>query len=105
MRHVIWSRAARRDVAAIHAYVARDSPEAASRLLRRFETVAEGLTDFPFKGRSIRRGLRQILAAFPYVIRYRVTHDLIEITRVYHGARNVRSPRLPYAAEQPMPAA
>jgi toxin ParE1/3/4 len=99
MWYVIWTHKARADLREIRNYIAIDNPEAASRLADGIVGAAESLGDFPHKGRMIRRGLRHIHAVHPYIIRYRVKGDLIEITRVYHGARNVRSPRLDYSAQ------
>jgi endoglucanase len=99
MRYVIWAPDARRELTEIWRYVALHDLGAADRLVDRIDAVAASLVDFPRKGRVIRRRLRQIGAAHPYVLRYRVNGNVIEILHVYHGARNVRSPRLAYAAE------
>jgi toxin ParE1/3/4 len=99
MRYVTWTRKARADLREIRSFIAIDNPEAANRLAERIVDAAESLVGFPHKGRTVRRGLRQIQAVHPYVIRYRVKRAEIEITRVYHGARNVRSPRPNYSAE------
>ena len=105
MRHVTWSDRAGADLREIRAYVARDNAIAAQRLAERISAAADGLIALPHKGRVVRPGLRQIVAVYPYLIRYRIRGNAIEITRVYHGARNVRSPILAWrGCETPLPA-
>jgi toxin ParE1/3/4 len=57
---------------------------ALSRLISAFETLAT----FPFAGVAIQPPYRQHtvrFGKFGFVIRYRVTPDLIVITRIWHG--------------------
>jgi plasmid stabilization system protein ParE len=105
MRYVAWTNKARRDLRGIHAYVAADSAQAAQQLANRIVAAAESLIDFPYKGRSIRRGMRQLSTVYPYIVRYTVDGDRIEIARVYHGAQRVRSKRLGWVSAPPEAAA
>lgn len=101
MRYVIWAPEAQKDLREIRGYIAADNPEAARRHVRGIRDVAMSLVDFPFKGRAIGEGLRQLTAVYPYIIRYRVHDDRIEIARVYHGARRVRAKRWAWIGPPP----
>lgn len=105
MRHLIWARKAQADLAEIRAYIASDNPEAADRIADQIRLAAELLLDFPRKGRPAKRGFRLIIARYPYLIRYRVRGDEIEIARVYHGARRVRAKRGKWRGFEPAIAA
>jgi cytochrome c-type biogenesis protein CcmH len=79
--------------AAYQAAVAAN-PEAKDQL----ESEARSLgVPFPYRGTPISRGLRRITTVYPYVIRYRIRGERIEILRVFHGARNVRSKRVAWS--------
>ena len=49
---VRFTRAAQRDLARIHAYVSKDSPDIASRLVVRLIERSRQLADNPFEGRE-----------------------------------------------------
>ncbi len=83
--------AARRDLAEIREYIARDSAESADRwigaLIDRFRMLA----GTPYAGRSrdeVRLGLRSF-AVGEYLIFYVARHPRIEIVRVVHGRRRL----------------
>jgi plasmid stabilization system protein ParE len=104
MRHVIWTNEAQAALAQIRRYIAADNPEAAQNLADRIVAVADGLAEFPYKGWPAGPGVRRISAVYPYILKYRIRGDRIYVLRVYHGARNIRSPRSIYATEQSLPA-
>ena len=96
---VIWIPRASEELLEISAYLDQFDSAVAERLIAEIRRKTDSLADFPRKGRLIRPGVRQLTGAHPYLIRYRIKGGVIEITRVYHGARNVRSPRPGYVAE------
>jgi plasmid stabilization system protein ParE len=51
------------------------------------------LADFPNRGRPVgARGVMEIVAVFPYVIRYRIAGAVVRILRVRHAARRPTRP-------------
>jgi len=73
----------------IFAYIAKDSPVAARRVVDRIEYVGELLGDQPRMGRMIKfRGLLALpVWGTPYIIYYRIVGEEVEIVRVRHSAR------------------
>jgi toxin ParE1/3/4 len=86
---LIWSPLAKRDLAALFAYVAEDNTAAAHRIASRIAESVEQLVSHPSIGRPGRvPGTRElVVAATPYIVPYRVRGQEIEILRVYHSAR------------------
>jgi toxin ParE1/3/4 len=82
-----YERGALADLDEIFAYIAADNPQAAARLVARFEEVAARIAATPFTGEATRkRGFRR----FPvgnYLIVYEVGTDEVIIHYVRHGAR------------------
>ena len=60
---------------------------AAQRLAVRLIAAAESLSEYPLRGRSIGGGRRTLAAIAQYLIRYRVTGEMVEIITLRHGAR------------------
>lgn len=91
MAHVIWAPAALDDADAIAAFIARDSPGAASLLVERFIEAVDRLTEFPELGRVVPEvgdpALRELIVS-PYRIMYRVEGGAVWITAIVHGARD-----------------
>jgi toxin ParE1/3/4 len=82
-----------KDYAAIWDYVAADNPDAADALLRSFDAALRMLSDHPHAGQR-RTELRPRLRSFPagnYLIFYRPLRGGVELVRVLHGTRDVRS--------------
>lgn len=84
---------ARTDLDEIWLFVASDRPQAADRLLERFQTTFEVLASQPYAGESrpeLGRRLRSF-AVGSYVVYYRVLEadTCVEILRVLHGARDI----------------
>lgn len=84
---VIWSDSALEELAAIIEYIELFDQPAAYRLGERIIACAESLEQFPNRGRPIGNGRRQMSIVYPYLIRYRVLQDRVEIDSVRHGAR------------------
>jgi toxin ParE1/3/4 len=88
-----WTPHSRADLQAIQAYIARDSPANARRILERLIRRAEQVTSFPFSGRAVpefdRTDIREVVEP-PYRIIYRVLPDRIDVLTVMHGAQILR---------------
>lgn len=86
---VRWTRRALTALDEIAAYVARDRPMAARRLVERIREASAGLATHPELGRAGRvRGTRElILAGLPFLVAYRIRGDFVDILAVLHAAR------------------
>jgi len=71
--------------------IERDNPDAARRVAR---TIYEGwsrLKNFPQLGRASGRmlGRRELIfPPLPYIVVYLITSDVVEISRIFHGAQD-----------------
>ncbi len=86
-----WSALAVEDLERICAWIERDNPEAARRVATTIYNGIARLRDFPGLGRASSRmsGWRELVfPPLPYIVVYRVRQDLVEISRIYHGAQN-----------------
>jgi plasmid stabilization system protein ParE len=81
-----WSRRAVRDLRAIHAYIATESPRAAQRLATELEMLANSLAEMPGRGRRVQADIRELVAG-RYLLRYRVAGDQVVIVRLKHSAQ------------------
>ena len=86
---VRWLRTALRNLDEAAAYIARDDPAAADRMVRRLREAVERLAEHPAMGRPGRiAGTRELVVpGTPYVIPYRVRGDTVQALRVLHGAQ------------------
>ena len=87
---VVWSPEALRDLADLHAYIARDDPRAADGVVRRILALVEDrLSEMPRLGRPGRvPGTRElVVSGTPYIVPYRLRAGAIEVARVFHAAR------------------
>jgi len=84
---IVWTEPALRDLAGVHAYIARDNHSAADRQVARILTAIAGLLRFPESARPGRRaGTRELVVGrTPYLVPYRLRGESIEILRVLHG--------------------
>jgi toxin ParE1/3/4 len=87
MRRVIWSQRARRDLASIHTYIGEFNPAAASRVADEIVSAVESLGHYPYRGRPVAHGQRELAIVAPYLIRYEVRQDEVGIVTIRHGAR------------------
>jgi len=89
---VIWTRGALRQLTAIGAYIAQDSPDAALSVVQRIFASADLLADFPQLGAPTDRPNTRTykVPRLPYRIFYRVRPRLnrIDILRVVHGRQS-----------------
>jgi toxin ParE1/3/4 len=74
----------------IQAFVAKDKPEAASRLTTRIVAVVEALKNHPHLGRAgSDAGIRElVIGGTPYIVLYRVYRDRVIISTIWHGAQD-----------------
>jgi plasmid stabilization system protein ParE len=90
---VIWAPQAIQDVEAIRAYVTRDSVHYADLVVERIVAAVGRLEDNPRSGRVVPalgdETVREVLDG-NYRIVYRLRHDAVEISTVFHGARLFR---------------
>jgi len=86
---LIWSPEARIDLREMVLYLSEKNPYAARALYERIETVAAEIIATPYIGRPGRvPGTRElVITNTPYILPYQIRSELIEILRVYHGAR------------------
>jgi toxin ParE1/3/4 len=86
---VRFTRAAQRDLARIHAYVSKDSPDIASRLVARLVERARQLADSPFEGRETDEPNARVIIAprLRYFIFYTVTANEVHIAHIRHTSR------------------
>lgn len=84
-----WTRRAVRRLDQIGAYIAKDDPEAAARVVARIVSAVDNLASHPVMGRTGRiKGTREyVFADIPYIVAYRVKPEAIEIVTVLHGAQ------------------
>ncbi len=87
MRRVVWTREARANLEAIRTYIGEFNPLAAQRIAVRLIIAAESLAGMPDRGRRVRGALRELVVVRPYIIRYDVEYDAIQIRRIRHGAQ------------------
>jgi addiction module RelE/StbE family toxin len=85
-----WSPEAADDLERIAEHIRKSNPQVARRIVN---TIYNGITTlkrFPNRGRGGRlEGTREIVfSSLPYIVAYRVKHEIVEIVRVYHGAQN-----------------
>jgi toxin ParE1/3/4 len=90
-----YERGALSDLDEIFQYVAKDNPQAASRLVTRIEEVAARIAAFPHIGQATRNPKFRRFPVGKYLIVYEVGEDEVIIHYVRHGAR-----RRPWEGEE-----
>lgn len=87
MRRVVWTDYALDELVSIHDYIADFNPAAARRFVIKLRAAGESLNQYSEHGRLGTNGVRELVIVRPYVIRYRVHRDRVEILDVRHSAR------------------
>lgn len=84
-----WSHYAQSDRDRIYDYIDRENPRAAILVDERIADATTTLKQFPETGRPGRiEGTRELVVQrTPYIVAYRIDHDIIRILRVLHGAQ------------------
>lgn len=93
MSRCVFTDQAIQDLDEIHDFIAADDPSAAARLIDEIEQKCQAIAQAPGMGRA-RNELASSLRSFPvgrYVIFYRPIEGGAEITRILHGARDLKS--------------
>jgi toxin ParE1/3/4 len=88
--NILWSSEAIGDLVSLRAYIAEDDPAAARGVvLHIIHNIEQLLPNHPQMGRPGRvPGTRElIIPKTPFVVPYRLQRNIIQILRVYHGAR------------------
>ena len=89
---VQWTDTACAHLDAIHAYIAQDSSEYATRMIDLLTRRSQQIADFPLSGRRVPEyDMDQVREVFegPYRIIYHIKPDQIDVLAVIHGARNI----------------
>ena len=92
MPSIIRSDQSEQDVYEIGVFIALDNPDAASRLVDRFDEALKMLAENPLAGR-VREELAPDVRSSPvgnYLLFYRPTQNGVELIRVLHSARDLR---------------
>ncbi len=86
---IVWSVLARTRLREIHAYVARDKPDAAERLAIRIVAMVEALRKHPHLGRvGAEPEIREmVIGGTPYIVLYRVQGRRVIISTIWHAAQ------------------
>jgi plasmid stabilization system protein ParE len=66
---------------------ARRSPLAAQSMATRLLTAIETLEQHPQRGRRVSHDLYELVTVRPYVIRYRIRPNTVEVVRIRHAAQ------------------
>jgi len=94
---VAWTAHAKRELSAIHDYIAQNSRRYAQGMVDRITRKTELLVEFPRLGAEVSEyedeSVRELLE-HPYRIIYRLRGTTAEILSVVHGARQL-PPQLP----------
>lgn len=83
---VVLSGRALRDLERIDAYISQFAPLAAQRFTARLRAAVNSLAEQPDRGRPVGQ-FRELVAVWPYVIRYRISGGTVQIARIKHGAQ------------------
>ncbi len=87
MVQVVWTKRAISDLESIRTYVAQDRPMAADRLADKLFRAGNALDQKSDRGRRISGNRRELTHVRPYLIRYRVKAEAVEILALRHQAR------------------
>lgn len=90
---VRWLARALANLNAEAAYIARDQPQAATRVVQAIHESVDLLVRHPALGRPGRvLGTRELVVpGTPYIVPYRMRDNEVHILRVFHGARKCPS--------------
>ncbi|MEQ8694446.1 MAG: type II toxin-antitoxin system RelE/ParE family toxin [Gammaproteobacteria bacterium] len=97
-RRLILSPSAVADLEGIYRYIAEDDPTAAGDQVERILTTADGLCDFPERGRSrpyLAPNLRSCVRD-NYVVFYYPHADRIDVARVLHSKMDIEHEMLSF---------
>ncbi|MGK7880208.1 MAG: type II toxin-antitoxin system RelE/ParE family toxin [Crocosphaera sp.] len=86
---IVWLSLAVKDLREIRAYIAPESPLAATKIANKIQKAVTSLGEMPKLGRVGRVfGTRElVISQTSYIVVYRVSQNRVEILRILHGAR------------------
>lgn len=87
---VLFTSAARADIAAIFEYIARDNRNAARQVVAAIEYATDRLALFPQSGRvgAVETTRELVVPRLPFIVVYRIQGDMVEIIAVFHAAQD-----------------
>lgn len=89
---VHWTDTAEGHLDAIYAYIAKDSPEYALRVVDRLTSRSQQIADFPLSGRKVpeyeMEQIREVIEG-SYRIIYHIKSDQIDVLAVIHGSQDI----------------
>lgn len=90
---VVWTRAAAQEIQRVYDYLVEFNPRAAMHVAETLRNQGNSLVHFPHRGRPVSgTGMRELVAAYPYIIRYHIDGDDVVILRVRHTSRRPTNP-------------
>ena len=91
--NVHWTDTARDHLIAIHAYIAKNSPQYALRVVDRLTRRSQQIAVFPLSGRTVPEfeleQIREVLEG-PYRIIYYIKPDQVDVLAVIHATQNLQ---------------
>ena len=89
---VHWTDTAEDHLDAIYAFIAKDSPEYALRMVDSLTRRSKQIADFPLSGRKVpeyeMEQIREVIEG-PYRIIYYIKPDQIDVLAVIHGSQDI----------------
>lgn len=89
---VHWTDTALEHLQAIHAYIAKDSPQYALRVVDRLTRRSQQIGEFPLSGRVVPEfelaQIREVVEG-SYRIIYYIKPDQVDVLAVIHGAQQI----------------
>jgi toxin ParE1/3/4 len=93
LNEIVWTESALDDLEAIKTYIEQLSAQAARAVAGALIAAGNSLINFAQRGRPVpRTEMRELIAAYPYIIRYQVFGSEVVILRVRHSARRPTNP-------------
>jgi toxin ParE1/3/4 len=90
---IIWTEPALDGIDRAYDYLFDFNRGAAMRVAETLRADGDSLVNFPHRGRPVRgTNMRELVTAYPYIIRYRVEGDDVVILRIRHTARRPTIP-------------
>lgn len=88
-----WYIKAEADLRRAEDYIALDDPVAATIVSRTIRDAVSHLRLFPDAGRpgSVPGTREVVIGIYPYLVRYRVRDDVVQILRVFHTSRQMET--------------
>jgi toxin ParE1/3/4 len=93
MRRLVLSKTAFKDLAEIWHFIATDNPDAADRVRDDLQSAMKRLAEMPSIGHQrsdVANSAYRFWRVYSYLIAYRVRQRTLYVSRVIHGARNLR---------------